>query len=158
MDTPKLSHLAADGTARMVDVSQKPSVLREAIAVGFIRLQPATLALVEEKKIAKGEVLSVARIAGIQAAKHTANLIPLCHQLPLSRVSVDIEFRPDGLAISASAKTVGQTGVEMEALTAVSIAALTIYDMCKAVDKFMVIESIQLVSKSKGAPDVAVPQ
>ncbi|MFT5471064.1 MAG: cyclic pyranopterin phosphate synthase [Verrucomicrobiales bacterium] len=144
-----LTHIQADGTAAMVDVSAKPVSKREAAAAGFIRLQPATLTAVTEDRIAKGNVLAVARIAGIQAAKQTAQLIPLCHQLPLSHVEVDFEVGEDGIAITATAKTKSQTGVEMESLTAVSVAALTIYDMCKAIDKQMEIGDVRLLRKSK---------
>lgn len=133
----------------MVDVSAKPVSKREAAAAGFIRLQPETIVAITEDRIAKGNVLAVARIAGIQAAKQTANLIPLCHQLPLSHVEVDFEIRDNGVAISATARTKAQTGVEMESLTAVSVAALTIYDMVKAIDKQMEIGEITLVKKTK---------
>jgi len=133
----------------MVDVSEKPVVRREATAKGFIALQPATVALIADGGMPKGDVLAVARIAGIQAAKQTANLIPLCHQLPLTKVAVDFEIEPNGVAISATVRTDAKTGVEMEALTAVSIAAMTIYDMCKAVDKTMVVREITLVEKTK---------
>lgn len=149
MSASKLTHLAEDGTAAMVDVSGKPVSKREAAAAGFIRLQPETLAAVTEDRIAKGNVLAVARIAGIQAAKQTPQLIPLCHQLPLSHVEVGFEIRDDGIAISATARTKAQTGVEMESLTAVSVAALTIYDMCKAIDKQMEIGEIRLLKKTK---------
>ncbi|MEM7013528.1 MAG: cyclic pyranopterin monophosphate synthase MoaC [Verrucomicrobiota bacterium] len=144
-----LTHIQDDGTAAMVDVSAKPVSKREAAAAGFIRLQPETIAAITEDRIAKGNVLAVARIAGIQAAKQTTNLIPLCHQLPLSHVEVDFEVGDNGVAISATARTKAQTGVEMESLTAVSIAALTIYDMCKAIDKEMEIGEITLVKKTK---------
>ncbi len=135
----------------MVDVSHKPVVLRTAIARGEIRLQKATLALIQSDKIAKGNVLATARIAGIQAAKKTGELIPLCHPLPLTHceVNFDIPKTRDRIVITASAKIAAQTGIEMEALTAVSVAALTIYDMCKAVDKRMTISAIKLVSKTK---------
>lgn len=149
MSASKLTHLAEDGTAAMVDVSGKPVSNRLAAAAGFIRLQPETLAAVTEDRIAKGNVLAVARIAGIQAAKQTSQLIPLCHQLPLSHIEVDFEIREDGIAISATAKTKSQTGVEMESLTAVSVAALTIYDMCKAIDKQMEIGEVRLIRKTK---------
>jgi cyclic pyranopterin monophosphate synthase len=133
----------------MVDVSEKPSVAREAVAQAFIRLQPGTISLIQEQKITKGEVLAVARIAGIQAAKQTSSLIPLCHQLPLSHVSVEFQIEADGIRILTTARTTSQTGVEMEALTAASVAALTIYDMCKAVDKSMQISEIALLAKKK---------
>ena len=137
----------------MVDVSAKPILLREAIARGEIRLQRATLELVENHKIAKGNVLATARVAGIQAAKRTGELIPLCHPLPLSHceVNFDVPKSKDRIVITASAKVAAQTGIEMEALTAVTVAALTIYDMCKAVDKTMRITDIRLVSKTKRA-------
>ncbi len=135
----------------MVDVSAKPVLLREAVARGEIRLQKATLQLIASEKIAKGNVLATARIAGILAAKKTGELIPLCHPLPLSHCEVHFKIPKsrDRILITASAKVAAQTGVEMEALTAVSVAALTIYDMCKAVDKKMTITDIELVSKTK---------
>ncbi|MEY2408532.1 MAG: cyclic pyranopterin monophosphate synthase [Verrucomicrobiota bacterium] len=147
----RLTHLDAHGDARMVDVSGKPALRREAVATGEIRLQRATLALVASSKIAKGNVLATARIAGIQAAKRTGTLIPLCHPLPITHceVTFEIPVTRDRIRIRASAKIAAQTGVEMEALTAVSVAALTIYDMCKAVDKRMVIGRIRLESKTK---------
>jgi len=146
-----LSHLNRRGEASMVDVSTKPVVLREAIASGEIRLSKATVRLITSHQIAKGNVLATARLAGILAAKNTGNLIPLCHPLPLSHCEVNFEIPKtrDRIVITASAKIAAQTGVEMEALTAVSVAALTIYDMCKAVDKRMHITGIKLVSKSK---------
>ena len=145
----RLSHLNADGEASMVDVSGKPVVLREAVARGEIRMQRATVALVESSRIAKGNVLVTARLAGIQAAKRTAHLIPLCHTIPLSDVKIEIELAKDRAAVSCTARTVAQTGVEMEALTGVSVALLTIYDMCKAVDKKMVIGEVRLLEKTK---------
>lgn len=147
----QLTHLDAKGEARMVDVSAKPVQLREAIATGEIRLARETLRLIESDKIAKGNVLATARIAGIQAAKRTGELIPMCHPLPITHCGVDFEVSKsrDRIVITASAKIASQTGVEMEALTAVSVAALTIYDMCKAVDKKMRITGIRLVSKTK---------
>jgi len=147
----KLSHINARGEASMVDVSAKPILLREAVARGEIHLQKETLELIESQKIAKGNVLATARIAGIQAAKKTGELIPLCHPLPLSHCEVNFEIPKsrDRILITASAKVAAQTGVEMEALTAASVAALTIYDMCKAVDKKMTITGIELVSKTK---------
>ncbi|MDA9921778.1 cyclic pyranopterin monophosphate synthase MoaC [Verrucomicrobiales bacterium] len=144
-----LTHIREDGSAAMVDVSEKPVVRREATAEGFIRLQAVTLAAITEGDISKGDVLAVARIAGIQASKKTADLIPLCHQLPLTKVAVDFKSAESGIRIRATVRTDAKTGVEMEALTAVSIAALTIYDMCKAIDKEMEIESIHLVEKTK---------
>lgn len=135
----------------MVDVSAKPIVMREATANGVIHLQTETLRLIESNQIAKGNVLATARIAGIQAAKKCGDLIPLCHPLPITHceVSFEIPESKDRVVITASAKISAQTGIEMEALTAVSIAALTIYDMCKAVDKKMRIEGVKLVSKTK---------
>jgi cyclic pyranopterin monophosphate synthase len=147
----KLSHVNARGEASMVDVSAKPITLREAVARGEIRLQKATLRLIEANQIAKGNVLATARLAGILAAKKTGDLIPLCHPLPLTHCEVNFEIPKtrDRILIIASAKVAAQTGVEMEALTAVTIAALTIYDMCKAVDKKMVVSAVRLVSKTK---------
>jgi cyclic pyranopterin phosphate synthase len=150
MEPPKsLTHLRPDGTAAMVDVSEKPVVRREAVAEGFIALQPATLAAILDGAVPKGDVLAVARIAGIQAAKRTADLIPLCHQLPLTKVAVDFEPLENGLSITATVRTDAKTGVEMEALTAVSVAALTIYDMVKAIDHTMVIGPVRLTEKTK---------
>ncbi|PYL14575.1 MAG: cyclic pyranopterin monophosphate synthase MoaC, partial [Verrucomicrobia bacterium] len=128
----RLTHVAADGRAQMVDVSAKPLSARTAIATGKIRLQRETIDLISENRIAKGDVFATARIAGIQAAKQTPQLIPLCHPLPLSDVKIDIVTSNDGAEVKCTARTVAQTGVEMEALTGVSIALLTIYDMCKA--------------------------
>ena len=146
---PALSHLDESGRASMVDVSAKVPSLRVAVAEARILLGRNTLNLIRKNEIQKGDVLSVARIAGIQAAKQTQNLIPLCHQVPLSKVGVDFSVEKDGVRITASARTVSQTGVEMEALTAATVAARTIYDMCKAVDKDMQITDVRLVSKSK---------
>lgn len=136
----------------MVDVGDKPRTDRMAVAAGKLRMAPETLALVLAGKLPKGDVVAVARIAGIQAAKQTANLIPLCHPLPLSKVGVDIEADPDlpGLRVTSTVRTQGQTGVEMEALTAVAVALLTLYDMTKAVDRDMVIESVALIEKRGG--------
>jgi cyclic pyranopterin phosphate synthase len=147
----RLTHIDTDGAARMVDVSAKPVQMREAVARGEIRLQKQTLQLIESQAIAKGNVLATARVAGIQAAKKCGELIPLCHPLPITHCEVAFEIPKsrDRILIKASAKIAARTGVEMEALTAVSIAALTIYDMCKAVDKRMRIEGITLVSKTK---------
>jgi len=144
-----LTHLDQAGKASMVDISDKVPCLREAIAEGQILLTPETLTLIRENGHKKGDVLAVARIAAIQAAKLTQNLIPLCHQIPLSKVAVDFELQSDCVHITATVKTTAATGVEMEALTAISIAALTIYDMCKAVDKTMQITDIRLLSKTK---------
>ncbi len=146
-----LTHTSPDGSASMVDISAKPVSHRKAIATGHIKLQPATLELIRQNEIQKGDVFAVARIADIQAAKQTQHLIPLCHQIALSKISVDLMATPDGITATATAKTTGQTGVEMEALTAVSVAALTIYDMCKAVDKAMRLDGVHLVSKTKEA-------
>jgi cyclic pyranopterin phosphate synthase len=148
----QLSHLDEHGRARMVDVSAKPDTAREATARGRVRLQPQTLALVQQGGIAKGDVIAVARLAGIMAAKRTGELIPLCHLLPLTAVEVHItpNEAASTLEIEATARTVAKTGVEMEALTAVAVAALTIYDMCKAVDRGMTIEAVRLVHKRGG--------
>jgi cyclic pyranopterin phosphate synthase len=147
----QLTHIDASGQAAMVDVSAKPVSLREAVARGEISLAPATLDLVESDRIAKGNVLATARLAGIMAAKRTGDLIPLCHPLPITHCEVlfEIPASRDRVVITASAKIAAQTGIEMEALTAVTVAALTIYDMCKAVDKKMVIGDVRLVSKTK---------
>jgi len=149
----RFTHIGRDGEARMVDVSSKPVQSREAVARGEIRLRRETVRMIESQSIAKGNVLATARVAGIQAAKKCGELIPLCHPLPITHceVSFDIPKTRDRVVITASAKIAAQTGVEMEALTAVSVAALTIYDMCKAVDKKMVISRVYLVSKSKSA-------
>ncbi len=148
----KLTHFDSEGKAIMVDVGDKKSTKRKALACGEIQMQPTTLKRILDRNIEKGDVFGIARIAGIMAAKQTSNLIPLCHPLPLT--SVELEFVPraeDGVVeIAATAKVNGQTGIEMEALTAVSVAALTIYDMCKAVDKLMVIGAIRLQKKSGG--------
>lgn len=148
-----LTHVDARGEAKMVDVSAKPIVDREAVAVGEILLHGSTLDRIEAQAIAKGNVLATARIAGIQAAKQTAHLIPLCHPLPITGcdVSFHIPASRDRIRIEATARIAARTGVEMEALTAVSVAALTLYDMCKAVDKAMVINDIRLVSKTKSS-------
>ncbi|MDQ6860305.1 MAG: cyclic pyranopterin monophosphate synthase MoaC [Verrucomicrobiota bacterium] len=145
----QLSHVGEDGSARMVDVSAKPVVMREATAIGRITLNPETRALVSENKIAKGNVFATARIAGIQAAKQTSQLIPLCHGLNLSHLDLDLSLGDDGVEVKCTARTAAQTGVEMEALTGVSVALLTIYDMCKAVDKEMEITGVRLLSKTK---------
>ncbi len=149
---PELSHFDAAGNAHMVDVSEKAATSRLAVARGVVRMSAATLALMEEGRAAKGDALGVARIAGIMAAKRTAELIPLCHPLPLTKVA--LELRPDpalpGVRIEATVRTSGPTGVEMEALTAVSVAALTLYDMLKAVEKGMVIDGIHLALKEGG--------
>ncbi len=149
---PTLTHFDASGAAHMVDVSEKQITSRVAIAKGFISLLPETLSLVSKGQAKKGDVLSVARLAGIMGAKKTHDLIPLCHPLAISKVAVDLALNETrcGIDISATVKNTGQTGVEMEALTAVSIAALTVYDMVKAVDKTMVISDIRLVLKDGG--------
>ena len=145
----KLSHIGADGRAQMVDVSAKPLSKRRAIARGSIRLQRETLDLIARDQIAKGNVFATARIAGIQAAKQTAQLIPLCHTLPLGEVNIDIIASRDGAEVQCTAQTIAQTGVEMETLVGVTVALLTIYDMCKAVDKEMAITEVRLVEKTK---------
>ena len=148
----RLSHLNAKGEAHMVDVSSKGVSSRTAVAEGFVEMAPATLELILSGKAEKGDVLTTARIAGIMAAKRTHDLIPLCHPLPLTQVTVDFEPSrdPHGLKVRATAKVDGKTGVEMEALTAVSIACLTIYDMCKAVDRAMSFSGIRLAEKRGG--------
>jgi cyclic pyranopterin phosphate synthase len=147
----ELTHFDEHGASRMVDTSAKPETLREARASGLVRLAPATTALIRDRALAKGDVLEVARLAGILAAKRTGDLIPLCHPLPLTSAAVDFHFEGDALLhISATVRVFGRTGVEMEALTAVSVAALTVYDMCKAVDRTMTIERVRLEEKSGG--------
>ena len=146
-----LSHLDAKGAARMVDVSAKDDTAREAVAEGYVVMLPETMALIQEGGVAKGDVLAVARIAGIMAAKKTSDLIPMCHPLPVTGVKVELVTEGnDRLHITATVKTTGKTGVEMEALTSVSVAALTVYDMCKAVDKGMRIEGVRLLEKRGG--------
>ena len=145
----QLSHVAADGGARMVNVGAKPDQQRTATAVGRLTCSPQTIKLLRAQALPKGDVLTVAKIAGIQAAKATAQLIPLCHPLALSHVDVEFTVEKDGIVIRATAALTGKTGVEMEALTAVSVAALTLYDMCKAVDKGMSIGGIRVVEKIK---------
>ena len=149
MSSSEFSHLDADGTARMVDVSGKPVQRRTAVASGFIELAATTIEALKNSALPKGDVLTVARIAAIQAAKQTASLIPLCHQLPLERVDIQFEVQARGVLILSTVVTSSKTGVEMEALAAVSIAALTIFDMCKAVDKSMVIGAIRVDEKIK---------
>jgi len=148
----KLTHLDDQGKAQMVDVTNKAPTVREAVAAGEIVMQPETLALIRSGDAAKGDVLAVARVAGIMAAKRTSELIPLCHPLPLTKVAVafDYDDARSAITIRATARCTGVTGVEMEALTAVSVAGLTIYDMCKAVDRGMRIEAIRMVRKSGG--------
>jgi cyclic pyranopterin phosphate synthase len=145
----RLTHVGADGHAQMVDVSNKPLSARTAIATGKIGLHPATIDLISANEIAKGDVFATARIAGIQAAKQTAHLIPLCHTLPLSEIKIDIVMSKAAAEVTCTARTIAQTGVEMEALTGVSVALLTIYDMCKAVDKEMQIFDVRLMEKTK---------
>ncbi|MGK2910671.1 MAG: cyclic pyranopterin monophosphate synthase MoaC [Sphingobium sp.] len=145
-----LTHLDEDGAARMVDVSAKNSTVREAVAVGRIDMSAEAAQAIARGLVKKGDVLAVARVAGIMAAKKTADLIPLCHPLPLSAASIDFELDDTGVTATATARTAAQTGVEMEALTAVSIALLTIYDMAKALDKGMIIKGISLLSKTGG--------
>src|SRR5256886_14584383 len=145
----RFTHISRDGRVQMVDVSAKPTTKRRAIAIGTIRLQRKTLDLIAKDRIAKGNVFATARLAGIQAAKQTAHLIPLCHILPLGDVKIDIVAARDGVEVTCTARTIAQTGVEMEALTAVALALLTIYDMCKAVDKKMLIVDVRLIKKTK---------
>jgi cyclic pyranopterin monophosphate synthase len=145
----RLTHIGADGRAQMVDVSGKPPSIRTAVATGKIQLRRETLDLISKDQIAKGNVFATARIAGIQAAKRTAELIPLCHTLPLSEIKIDIVTSDNFAEVECTARTVAQTGVEMEALTGVAVALLTIYDMCKAVDKDMQLSDIQLLKKTK---------
>ena len=143
------SHLDSEGAARMVDVGEKPIVRRTAVAGGAVRMSPDTVALLRDTALPKGDVLSTARIAGVMAAKKTPELIPLCHGLNLTSVDVEFEVGHGHIGITATAHASDRTGVEMEALTAVSVAALTVYDMCKAVDKSMAIEEIKLLEKTK---------
>ena len=145
-----LSHVDAQGRARMVDVADKDVTHRRAVAEAHIAMKPETLAMIVEGRAPKGDVIAVARVAGIMAAKRTSDLIPLCHPLPLTHASVDFEPGEDGIHITAVAETDGKTGVEMEALTAAGVAALTLYDMCKAVDRGMEIGQLRLLSKSGG--------
>ncbi len=149
MTKQSFSHLDSDGRARMVDVSAKPDSQRTAIAEGRLTCAPQTIELLRAQALPKGDVLTVAKIAGIQAAKSTGSLIPLCHPLALNSVDVDFSVESDGVVIRATVRCTGKTGVEMEALTAVSVAALTVYDMCKAADKAMSIGGIRVVEKTK---------
>ncbi len=148
----KLTHLDKAGRPRMVDVTRKPDTEREAVAKGVVRMQPATFELIKEGKTKKGDVLSVAQLAGIMAAKQTPNLIPLCHPVLISdvRIEFNLDAKSSTVEITAAVNSAGKTGVEMEALTATAITALTIYDMCKAVDRGMKIENIRLIRKSGG--------
>jgi len=150
--TPPLSHFDADGRPHMVDVSAKPKTDRRASARGFVRLDPETMDLVASGRAAKGDVRAIAELAGIMGAKRTGDLIPLCHPLPLTSVRVRVEIDADlpGLAVHAEARTIGRTGVEMEAMTAVSVACLTIYDMLKSAARDMTIERVELVEKTGG--------
>ncbi|MFA5418407.1 MAG: cyclic pyranopterin monophosphate synthase MoaC [Bacteroidales bacterium] len=145
----KLSHTNSEGKANMVDVGHKPNQLRTAIAEGFIQLNEETVRLIRENQMKKGDVLTIAEIAGIQGAKRTSELIPLCHPIQLTKVDVQATLENNGVRINCLARCIGQTGVEMEALNGVSVGLLTIYDMCKAVDKEMVITEIKLIEKSK---------
>lgn len=145
----KLSHINEAGKAEMVDVSAKPDQIRQATAKGFIKLSATTIQLIKDNQIKKGDVLTVAEIAGIQAAKQTPNLIPLCHTLMLNKVKVEALISENGVEVNCLVKSQGKTGVEMEALTGVSVALLTVYDMCKAVDKSMVLSEIKLLEKTK---------
>ncbi len=150
----KLSHVDSKGRADMVDVTGKKIQFRSARAEGFIRLQSSTISLIKKNKMMKGDVLTVAEIAGIQAGKKTSELIPLCHPLQITKLDVKCEIVEKGVRVASFAKCVGQTGIEMEALTAVSAALLTVYDMCKAVDKKMQIEKIRLIEKIKSDNDI----
>jgi cyclic pyranopterin monophosphate synthase len=145
----RLTHVSADGRAQMVDVSSKPLSARTAVAAGKIRLRSATLDLISKDQITKGNVFATARIAGIQAAKQTAHLIPLCHTLPLSEVKIEIATVDNHAEVSCTARTIAQTGVEMEALVGATVALLAIYDMCKGVDKDMQIFDVRLIKKTK---------
>jgi cyclic pyranopterin phosphate synthase len=147
----RLTHIGGDGRVQMIDVSAKPLSARTAIAKGKISLRKETVDLIEKNQIAKGNVVAAARLAGIQAAKQTAQLVPLCHTLPLSEVKIDVVTLANAAEVTCMAKTVAQTGVEMEALVGVTIAMLTIYDMCKAVDKEMEMSHVRLVEKTKSA-------
>jgi cyclic pyranopterin phosphate synthase len=145
-----LTHLDADGAAHMVDVGDKAVTRREATATGRIAMSAEAVAAIRAGAVKKGDVIAVARVAGIMAAKRTSDLVPLCHPLPITRVSLDLDVSDDGVAATATVRTDGKTGVEMEALTAVSVALLTVYDMAKAIDKAMVLHDIQVVAKSGG--------
>ncbi len=152
MSDPKLTHLDEQGRVKMVDVGAKPDTERIAIAKGEVQMKSETLDLIRAGQIKKGDVFTIAQIAGINASKRTSDLIPLCHSLPLTKVDVDLSIDENlpGVIITATAKTIGKTGVEMEALTAVSVAALTIYDMAKAAEKTMLIQNIRLIEKHGG--------
>ena len=148
----KLTHMDESGRPRMVDITEKPDTHRQAVARGLVRMQPATLELIKKGQVVKGDVLSVAQLAGTMAAKQTPNLIPLCHPILIGdiRIEFDIDDKESTVAITATVESTGKTGVEMEAMTATAVAALTIYDMCKAVDRGMKIENIRLIRKSGG--------
>ena len=145
-----LTHIGTDGAARMVDVGPKPATARAATAEAFVRMAPATVAAIRAGETKKGDVLGTARIAGIMGAKRTADLVPLCHPIALDAVEVDLSIESEGVAVRATARCTGPTGVEMEALTAASVAALTVYDMAKAIDRGMRVEGLRLLSKSGG--------
>ncbi len=148
----KLTHMDESGRPRMVDITEKPDTHRQAVARGLVRMQPSTLELIKKGQMAKGDVLSVAQLAGTMAAKQTPNLIPLCHPILIGdiRIEFDIDDKESTVAITVTVESTGKTGVEMEAMTATAVAALTIYDMCKAVDRGMKIENIRLIRKSGG--------
>ena len=150
MGSPRLTHLDESGAARMVDVGDKAATRREAVAECLVRMAPATLAAVREARLAKGDALGVARVAGILAAKRTPELIPLCHPLPITSVDVDVELLEAGVRVRATARVTGPTGVEMEALTAAAVAGLALIDMVKGVEKGVFLESVRLLSKSGG--------
>jgi cyclic pyranopterin monophosphate synthase len=150
VDRPPLTHLDESGAARMVDVGAKPVTQREAVAECLVRMAPETLNALRQATLAKGDAQGVARVAGIMAAKRTSELIPLCHPLPLTSVDVDFELRPDGVRVEAAARVTGQTGVEMEALTAAAVAGLTLIDMVKGVEKGVYLERVRLLSKTGG--------
>jgi cyclic pyranopterin monophosphate synthase len=150
VDSSRLTHLDEEGAARMVDVGAKPATSREAVAECVVRMAPETVRAVREATLAKGDAISVARVAGIMAAKRTPDLIPLCHPLPLSSVEVHFQLRENGVRIESRARVSGQTGVEMEALTAAAVAGLTLIDMVKAVEKGVYLESVRLLAKSGG--------
>ena len=149
-DAPRLSHLSDTGTARMVDVSDKAETKHTATAAGHVRMNPETRHLIAQKGLPKGDVFTVARVAGVLAAKRCGELIPLCHPLPLTDIQVNLILDDTGVSITATASCIGRTGVEMEALTAVTVAALTVYDMAKSADKRMVIDAVHLVYKTGG--------
>jgi cyclic pyranopterin phosphate synthase len=152
----ELTHIDAEGKPRMVDISGKPDTQRQAVAKGVLRMKPATLELINKKEVAKGDVLDVAKLAGIMAAKQTPQLIPLCHPILIGEINLEfsLDEKTSRIEITTTVKSTGKTGAEMEALTATAVAALTIYDMCKAVDRGMKIENIRLVSKSGGKSGV----